>query len=596
MPRRTKDQRLAEIHRLALEQFEESFNATREDRERARMARRFVNIRGAQWDWDEAGQFSNRMKLEIDHVAPAVIKIKNEFRKNRIAAVFNPKDGIEADALSDACAGRFRADTMDQRGRDARAMAFDCAVEGGFGGIRLRAEYESDKRQRVCLEAINDPEATLFFDVNAKNKDKSDAEHAFLLTPWSRRAFERKYGQEAANWPDMLAGQFKYGWFTTDTVIVAEYFVREDKTDKYRVFKGYGDEKEEFLEDEVTDEDIDRLTATGFAEVEGREEEIKRVVKYVMSGAKILSGPEELAGTEIPLVPQYGHRTVIDGVERFRGHVLKLVDSQIVYNLQVSKVGETAAAAGIEKPIFLPQQIQAHAELWQNDHIDNNAYLTVDPLIGPNGETIAQGPVGFTKSPDVPQSVAELIALTKADIAEQLGNQQNAETAEPDTSGVALELVQNRIDMQTYGYLENAGEAERRLAEVWLGIASVVYVENGRKLRTLDDDGKPGQVELGRKTMTKDGEVVDEVDFSRARFDIDFDIGPTSSSRRASIVRTVTGLMGQSDPETAVMLGHVALMNMEGEGLSDVREFSRKRLVAMGVIKPTKEELSLIHI
>jgi len=32
------------------------------------------------------------------------------------------------------------------------------------------------------------------------------------------------------------------------------------------------------------------------------------------------------------------------------------------------------------------------------------------------------------------------------------------------------------------------------------------------------------------------------------------------------------------------------MLNMEGEGLSDVREFFRKRLVMMGVMEPTEEE------
>jgi hypothetical protein len=92
------------------------------------------------------------MKLEIDHVTGAVEKIKNEFRKNTISAAFVPKDGSEADALSDACAGRFRADTQDARGLAARKMAFDCAVEGGLGGLRLRTEVERGDDLRICLE------------------------------------------------------------------------------------------------------------------------------------------------------------------------------------------------------------------------------------------------------------------------------------------------------------------------------------------------------------------------------------------------------------------------------------------------------------
>jgi Phage P22-like portal protein len=592
MPRKSKDAKLADIHALALEQFQESYDATHEDRERALLARRFVNVRGAQWD--EAGDFDNKMKLEIDHVSGAVVRIKNEYRKNRIEAKFLPSDGSDADALADACAARFRADTHDARGREARDMAFDSAVEGGYGGLRLRAEYESGDYQRICLEPINDAESTLFFDVNAKLKDKSDAEHAHHITPWSRRAFVAKWGEECASWPQHLAGKFSYSWFGTgtDLVYVAEYFVKNKRTDTYRVFAGYNDETQEFLADEIDDEDLEVLDATGFTEIAPRTEEVDEVRKYIMNGAKILSDDGVIPGRCIPLIPQYGHRTVIGHVERFRGHVLKAMDPQIVYNLQVSKVAETAAASSIEKPIFTPEQIAGHDATWQNDNRDNSAFLMLNAMTDLAGNPVPMGPIAFTKSPDVSPAVAALVQLTKQDIADQLGNPENGEMLEPDTSGIALDMIQGRIDMQSYGYMDNAADAERRTAEIWQGMAAEIYVEDGRKLKTMSEDMKRGTVEIGKQIFdAKTGQLRSEIDFSRAAFDVEVAIGPTSASRRNGIVRTLSTMMGVTvDPEMQVMLGHVALMNMEGEGLEDVRDFSRKKLLAMGVIKPTKEE------
>lgn len=193
MARQSKAAKLADIHATAMQQFDDIYLASQQDREWAVMARRFVNIRGAQWDWDTAGQFDNKMRLEIDHVSGAITRIKNEYRKNRISAQFLPADGSDADALSDACAARYRADTHDALGREARDMAFDSAIEGGMGGMRLRAEYEKDGHQRICLEPINDAESNLYFDANSKRKNKSDAEHAFLITPWSRREIGRAH-------------------------------------------------------------------------------------------------------------------------------------------------------------------------------------------------------------------------------------------------------------------------------------------------------------------------------------------------------------------------------------------------------------------
>ena len=592
MPRKSRAQRLAEIHATALEQFQDSFDASQRDRENALMARRFVNVRGAQWDWDSAKQFQNRMRLEIDHISGAITRIKNEYRRSRIEAKFIPADGSGADKLADAAASRYRADTCDARGREARDMAFDSAVEGGFGGMRLRAEYERDDYQRICLEPINDAESSLFFDANAKMKDKSDAEHAFLITPWTRRAFEAKYGTDASDWPIGLDPQNWFAWFTPDVVFVCEYFVKEKRTDVYRIFEGFNDEREEFLIDEVTAEDEARLAATGFTEIDGRTEKVDQVQKYVLNGAKVLEGPDIIPGRCIPLVPQYGHRTVINHTESFRGHVLKSIDPQIVYNLQVSKVAETAASSGIEKPIFMAEQIARHANMWQNDHVENNAFLLIDPMKDQNGQIMPSGPVGFTKSPDVAPAVAALVALTKQDISDQLGNPENAEQVQPDISGVAMELAQNRVDMQSFGYMDNAADAERRIAEIWQGMAAEIYVEEGRKLKTMSADGQRGMVEIGKTKFDKrTGQMVPEVDFQRLDMDVDVVVGPTSASRRSAVVRTVSALINATaDPETQIALTHTALMNLEGEGIGELRDWSRKKLVGMGIMKPTPEE------
>jgi hypothetical protein len=441
---------------------------------------------------------------------------------------------------------------------------------------------------------VNDPEACLYFDANAKLQDKSDAGFGFVVVPWTRRAFIAEYGEDVASWPVGMLNRPRFQWFGAklDVVYVAEYFVKEKRTDTYRVFKPLVGDDEEFLDEELDDDAVEVLKATGYVEQEPRTEEVDQVVKYVMNGAKVLRDREVIVGPNIPLVPQYGVRTVIDHVERFHGRVAKAMDAQIVYDIQVSKVAENAAASGIEKPIFTPEQIGPYAEMWQNDHIDNNAFLLINPLKDSQDNIVQTGPIGFTKSPDVPPAVAALISLTRQDVADQMGNPENGEMLQPDASGIALDLVQGRIDMGSYGFMDNAADAERRVAEIWLGMAAEVYADKGRKLRVLGKDGTRSMVEVGKKVFdTKTGELKAEVDFSRADLDVVVDIGPTSASRRAAVVRTLSSLMGSTaDPEMQMVLGHMALANLEGEGIADLREYSRKKMVAMGVVKPTPEE------
>ena len=80
-------------------------------------------------------------------------------------------------------------------------------------------------------------------------------------------------------------------------------------------------------------------------------------------------------------------------------------------------------------------------------------------------------------------------------------------------------------------------------------------------------------------------------DLSSATFDVNVDVGPSSSSKKAATVRALTGMMQiTQDPETLQVLGGMAMMNMEGEGISDANAYYRKKLLRMGVIKPTDKE------
>jgi hypothetical protein len=80
-------------------------------------------------------------------------------------------------------------------------------------------------------------------------------------------------------------------------------------------------------------------------------------------------------------------------------------------------------------------------------------------------------------------------------------------------------------------------------------------------------------------------------DLSEATFDVVAEVGPSSSSKRAATVRALTGMLQLTqDPETQQVITAMAMMNMEGEGLSDTNAYFRKKLLRMGVVKPTDDE------
>jgi hypothetical protein len=178
-----------------------------------------------------------------------------------------------------------------------------------------------------------------------------------------------------------------------------------------------------------------------------------------------------------------------------------------------------------------------------------------------------------------------------------LGNPQGADKMVSGVSGKAVEMIQTRVDMQTFIYMSNFAKGMKRCGEIWLSMAKDVYVEEGRRMKVINAAEEADMVDLMKPMVSETGEVVLENDLSQAKFDVVADVGPSSSSKRQATVRALTGMMAISDdPETKQVLQAMAMLNMEGEGIGDVRDFFRKKLLRMGVVKPTEQEAEQMMI
>lgn len=598
MPRLSNSDRLSRVHVRALAEFDRIQSALRDERLQCLQDRRFYSLAGAQWEGPLGKQFENKPKFEVNKVHLAVIRIINEYRNNRITVDFVPKDGTDNDKLSDACNGLFRADEHDSTAEEAYDNAFEEAVGGGYGALRLRTCYEDDEdpddeRQRIKIEPIYDADSSVFFDLDAKRQDKADAKCCFVVYSMTRDAFEAEWDEDVATWPKTIF-QHIFDWLTPDVVFVAEYYEIDDETDYALTFVGpAGDEvKHRQSELDADDELVEMLNATGYREIRRKKLTVKRVHKYILSGNSILEDCGLVAGKCIPVVPVYGKRWFVDNIERCMGHVRLAKDAQRLKNMQLSKLGELSALSSLQKPILTPEQVDGHVVMWSEDNLKNYPYLLVNPITGADGNPMPAGPLAYTQPPQIPPAMAALLQLTEQDMQSILGNQGEADKMVSNISGKAVEMIQTRMDMQTFIYISNFAKAIRRVGEIWLSMAKDVYVESGRTMKTISNGDDTGKLELMRPIADESGAIVYENDLSQASFDVAVDVGPSSASRREATVRSLIGIMQVSagDPETMQVLQSMAIMNMQGEGIQEVRDFFRQKLVKMGALKPTEEE------
>lgn len=611
MPKLTTEQRMRGVHERALTEFDRIQMALRDERKQCLNDRRFYSIAGAQWEGPLNDQFENKPKFEVNKVHLAVIRIINEYRNNRITVDFVSKDGVDDDTLADTCDGLYRADEEDSGAEEAYDNAFEEAVGGGFGAWRLRTKYEDpldpeNEQQRIVFEPIYDADSSVYFDLDAKKQDKSDAKKGFVITSVSRAGYEEEYDDDPTSWPKTVYGR-EFDWATPDVVYICEYYEVEEKREDVHIWKLMDGTEERFTDDELEaphralddgeDEEgvmtrAEELIKLGAKKVRTKKIMRRRVHKYLLSGGKILEDQGLIAGTCIPVIPVYGKRWFVDNIERCMGHVRLAKDAQRLKNMQLSKLGEVSALSSVSKPILTPEQIAGHQTMWSEDNIKNYPYLLINPVTDKDGNEVV-APMSYTKSPEIPQALAALLQLTEEDMEQLLGNQQASEEIKGNVSTETAHLVQNRVDMQTFIYLSNMAKAVKRCGEIWLSMAKDIFVEEGRVMKARGMSGELSRVQLLKPMVDeKTGAIMHTNDMAKARFDVAVDVGPSSSTKRAATVRSLVTMAGMTDdPETKQVLGAMAMMNMEGEGVGDVRRYFRKKLIGMGVVKPNEQEM-----
>jgi hypothetical protein len=594
----TKEQRLANVHAEAMSEFDTIQATMRDERLQCLEDRRFYSISGAQWEGNLYEQYLNKPKFEVNKVHLAVMRIINEYRNNRITVDFVSKDGTDDDKMADVCDGLFRSDEQDSGANEAYDNAFEEAVGGGFGAFRLRAVYEDEydeenEKQRIRIEPIYDADTTVFFDLDAKRQDKSDARMCYVLTAMTPDAYREVWEDDPTTWPKGIE-QVAFDWATPDVVYVAEVYRVEEASELIRIFQTLDGQEEKYSEkDFEQDPELEMmLEAVGTKEVRQRRVKRRKVRKYIMSGSKVLEDSGYIAGDQIPIIPVYGKRWFVDNVERCMGHVRLAKDAQRLKNMQLSKLGEISALSTVEKPIFTPEQVAGHEMMWSEDNLRNYPYLLLNTVTDANGGETLAGPVGYTKPPQIPPALAGLLQITEQDMSDLLGKPDAAEEVVSNVSGKAVELIQQRLDMQTYIYMSNMAKAVKRCGEVWLSMARDIMVEPGRKMKSVGLGGELSSVEMGKPILNPTtGEVEYENDLSTAKFDVAVDVGPASATKRSATVRALLGMIQIApDPETQQVLTSMAMMNMDGEGIGEVRAYFRDKLIKMGVIQPTEQE------
>ncbi len=598
--------------RDALTRFKEDLgkdaDMMKDQSERANQEMRFIHVPGGMWEdfgtdsatsingLTGANAFDDRTKLELDLVSPYRNRFVGQWNQNRIGVEYTADDSDTSDADAELLNGIYRADYRQNSGKMAVDNAVGEVADVGYGCFEIMAFFEDEgdaenDNQRIAWEPIYNAYNTVFWDNMAKRIDKKDARHCTKLIPFTTDGFEERwpgFTPVSAYDPDDLFREHKIIYVGKRYEVVKRMetrFVYNDlEASKVISFSAKEHEK---IKDELEADEFKKF-------VRERKVIAQTIEVTVFSGDAILEETKRIAGKWIPIIPLYGFRAYIDGLEWYEGLVRKFIDSQRLFNMQMSQLAENAATAGQEVPIFTTEQMlnKDIQDIWADKN--NAPYLIVDPVTDGKGNIVHMGPIGYSKPPMLDQSTATLLQIVPEHIRNMTGGAPQ-DTLDPAMSGKALRAIQKREDLNTQTINDNIANAIEWSGEVYQPIAAELYTSR-RMISTIGKDGTMSRKPL--MTIVQDsesGKVVEASDLRGKKFRVFADVGPQYDTLREQTVEDLKGMLeamkeirGGEQYIPAIL--SAVIENSTGVGLDPIKQLNRKLMIQQGLIQPETEE------
>lgn len=600
-------------HESARKRLSQSISSEEQSRKKIIETQRFVRVPGAQWEGStnsgfrmDDDRFEKYPRFELNKVARECDRLIADYRLNRVSVVFRPKDDKASEELADKLNGKFRADYNESNGPESVDNTYGDGIDGGMGAFRMDTELEDqfdpeNEERHITFYPIYDPASCLFVDPDSKMYDRSDAmwmAELFSMTP-------EKYEEE---YPDAMLPEDlmelntgkNFDWATKDAIYIARWYeVKIEDTTVISYKNPLTGETEVYDEDDI-DLIQDELKAAGWKKLKDRKVKRRKVYCGLFSGGEWIEEPKLIPFEWIPVFIFNARRSFIDNQERVMGHATLAMDAQRLENLIVSMMADQAAQAGGDNiPIMDIDMIPGKlADAWGERNTKRPAYLPAKSLRNASGEVVAQaGPLGYTPSTPLSPALAAVLQYTGGTIQQIVGSSQ-LEALPSNLATETVEAIFARMDGQGALYMDNLAKTLRHCGRVYLSAARKVYGSENY-VRIENEDGTDDLVLMTGKVIDRNTkEAIAINDLKRGKYEVVADVGESSQTKRQATVRSLTNLlatMAPQDPNAAIVMSLI-IANMDGEGLQDFKEYSRKQMLLAGIVQPqTDEEKAMVQ-
>ncbi len=566
-----------ESHSWMLDKLKEAQDADHDNREIAREASRFVNMRGGQWEQQWWDQSDGKPRYTFDLVTPILDQVLKTIDKNDFDISILPAGGEASKETANLYDGLVRNIENISNAKEVYSKAGKSMATKGMDGWRVVQKYVDSNSfdQDLVIQKVPNWIDSVWLGPHTE-QDGSDAEYAWILVGLTPDEFAEKYPERSES-ASVSSDRESSDYFNRgDLVMVGEFlYIKEVMRELVQMSSG-----QVYEDDEKFQSIKDDLLAMGITEMARRKRAKREVCSRLFDcDGWITDSRPTVFENWIPLIPLYANFDIVeDGKVIYFGAVEKLIDPQRVFNYSLSREIEEGALAPRAKYWMTPQQAAGFEKKLAtlNTNSDPVQFFNPDPELPgpPMQQGGAQINAGLSR---ISEAMQAIVGMTAGMFAANMGDNPGLQ------SGKAIEALQDRGDAGTNKYILAREIAQRQTGRILVNAIPRVYLP-GRQVRILQQDGSYdmeilGDVVVDQKTM----QPVVLNDLSKGTYDVTCTSGPSFQNRQSHTVTALTEV-GAIDPSVIEMGGDILLRNINAPGMDQLAERKRQQLFNAGII------------
>lgn len=545
-----------------------------------------------QWPAGTGDRPGGSVQLVLSTLHTLVEQVVGENRQSRPAISISPTDLAGAKTKLQATTDSGRQTTMTQAeayegivraiesnsGAEAHYdRAFNHAVDGGFGWLRVYTRYASqrDFDQELVISSVRNRWSVLTGPF--EELDGSDMPYALVAEDMPRAEFEARYPDAARG--DLFAGlpeDERLFWSRDKRVRVAEYMERVAVERELLLMSDqrliYADELDGMVDEDGALIGVPPGPDGQPVRVARRRKVVTwKVIWRKVTGHAILEGGTkgvELPFTTIPIVPVLGRARDRRSGETVYSSLIRFAkDPTRMKNYWNSKATERVAKA-VSAPYIGPADaFEGFEHEWKDANTGKRAYLRYNGQVEPKRNP----------GPDIPVAEIQMAAIMTDNVKSATGIYDSSiGAASNEVSGKAINSRKIQSSTTNFTFPDNLGRAIRRVGLLLVDAIPRIY-DTERVLRLLGEDGKGVWLAVNQIGPGPDGLPAVSQALGKGEFDVSVKAGPNFATQREEAVAGMTQMI-QTAPDMIPIIGDKLVENQDWPGARQIAARMRRMM------------------